>query len=134
MENNYLISVFVGGKCVDLFFSENLCELHVCRLLHRGCEIEVHDMRSFAEIPKENVNACEKEMQVLVKKRFIPEQVVCMETKQIYQSLDVCAQRIGESVSDLMYSISQLTDLGGYHYLMSSDLFDGKDLGKNDRI
>lgn len=124
---NYLVTVFVNGKCADIFYSEDLCELHVCRTLYSGCEIEVHDMRSFIPMSDDNVRWHERESKRLTERRFIPEQVVCVETKKIFPSLSICAYEIGETLGALMDSIAQLSSLGGRHYLMSSDLFNEKE-------
>ena len=123
MSNNYLVSVFVGGKCANLFFSEDLCELHVCRLLYKGCEIEVFDLRQIAAVPKDKIRSRENEVVDLMKRKAMPEQVVCVETKSIFQSLSVCAERVGTTISDLADSIEHLTALDGKHYLMSGDIY-----------
>lgn len=131
-ENNYLVAVFVGGKNASLFFSEDLCELHVCRMLYPGCDIDVHDLRGFSKVSKMAVKEREIEVKYMTEHKTMPEQVVCRETKEIYPSLSVCAKEIGASLGDLMGSIAQLSTLGGRHYLMSSDLFVGKDLMKGE--
>ena len=125
---NYLVAVFLKSKCVALFYSEDLCELPVCRILYQGCEIEVDDLRGFASVPRKKVKEREYEVKFMTERHTMPEQVICRETKEIYPSLTVCAKEIGESVGDLMDSIAQLTKLNGRHYIMSSDLFVGKDL------
>lgn len=127
-KSNYLVSVFVGGKCADLFFSEDLCELHVCRILHKGCEIEVHDMRSYSAMPVAEVAKREAEKLALTRGKSIPDQVVCVETKKIFPSLEACADETGFPRFELMNAIAQLTTLEGRHYLFSSDLFNEKDL------
>lgn len=127
-KNNFLVSVFLNSKCVDLFYSEDLCELHVCRMLYKGCEIEVHDMRSFNIMPAVEMMRRETETMALTKGKAIPDQVVCVETKTVYPSLDVCAQRNGFSSYELMAAMVELSTIGGRHYLFSSDLFNGKDL------
>ena len=125
---NYLVSVFVNNKCVDLFFSEDLCELHVCRMLHKGCEIQVHDMRNYSTVPRTEVRKREAERLALTRGKSIPDQVVCVETKQVFASLDVCALETGIPRFEIMDSITRLTTIGGRHYLFSSDLFNEKDL------
>lgn len=120
---NYLVTVFVDNKCVDIFFSEDLCELHVCRVLHKGCEIEVSNLRNMMIMPSEEVSSRETEKMILVKGKVIPDQVVCMETKTVYPSLDVCSMRTGINKYHLMSAITGLSAIQGHHYLFSSDLF-----------
>lgn len=115
-ENNYLVSIFVNGKCVDLFFSEDLCELYICRMLYKGCEIEVYDMRSFLEIPSKTIWQKEHEAIVRTERNLIPEQVVCLSTKRVYSSLDECAKKNGISRAALMDTITGMTVINGQRY------------------
>jgi len=125
---NYLVSIFVADKCVELFYSEDLCELHVCRLLHKGCEIEVHDMRKFCPMPNEDINERERESVKKFKerkdKKEIPESVVCLETKEIFPSVSVCADKMGIQLSKLMDGIMRLATIQGHHYQFLSTLYD----------
>lgn len=128
-EINYLVSVFVGGKCADLFYSENLCELHVCRALHKGCEIEVYDMRSFRQMPKKEVKRKECETTLWTEKKRIPDQVVCLNTKKIYSSLDECARDNGLSRVELMDTITGMTVINGQRFCFAQYII-GKEKGK----
>ena len=125
---NYLVSIYVADKCVELFYSEDLCELHVCRLLHKGCEIEVHDMRKFCPMPNGDINKRERESVKKFKerkdKKEIPESVVCLETKEIFPSVSVCADEIGIQPSKLMDGIMRLVTVQGHHYQFLSTLYD----------
>ena len=60
MKHNYLVSVFVGGKNVNSYYSENLDDLVTIKALHKDCEICIFDMRTFENFTKEQV---EKEVQ-----------------------------------------------------------------------
>ena len=115
-ESNYLVSVFVGGKCVDLFFSENLCELYICRMLYKGCEIDVHDMRSFKPVSQSSLRIVEREVKAKAEKKIIPDQVVCLNTKRIYSSLDECARDNGISRTELMDTITGMSTIHGQRF------------------
>ena len=39
----FLVCVFVGGSCKELFYSENLKMLPTLKKMYKGCEIEVYD-------------------------------------------------------------------------------------------
>ena len=47
MKHNYLVSVFVGGKNVNSYYSEKLDDLVTIKALHKGCEISIFDMQNF---------------------------------------------------------------------------------------
>lgn len=121
---NYLVSVFVGGKCASLFYSEDLCELPVCRLLFPGCEIEVHDLRKFRTLPftEQVEREYEAKPPAGVRSKKLMKQVVCRETKEIYPSLSACAAANDIPMSDLANSIAHLSAIKGRHYLMSGDI------------
>ena len=40
----FLVCVFVGGSCKELFYSENLKMLPTLKKMYKGCEIEVYDI------------------------------------------------------------------------------------------
>lgn len=119
---NFFVSVFVGGKCVSLFYSEDLCEIHVCRLLYKGCEIEVFDIRSMCYVSSNYVAHCERIAKSRIRLDIKPQHVICVETKEIYSSLSDCASELGILPSYLASSIFSLAKVDGHHYLFESDL------------
>ena len=46
-KHNYLVSVFVRGRNVNSYFSENLDDLITIKALHKDCEINIFDLQSF---------------------------------------------------------------------------------------
>ena len=55
MKHNYLVSVFVDGKSVNSYFSENLDDLVTIKALHKDCEIQIFDFDNFVRFSPEQV-------------------------------------------------------------------------------
>lgn len=122
MAERYFVSISVGGKCVSLFFSEDLCEIHVCRLLYKGCEIEVFDVVDMRFVPPVKVSTMETLAKRKIKSDILPQHVVCVDTKEIYKSLSDCARNIGIPPSEVADSIQNLARISGHRYVLESDL------------
>ena len=122
MIHKYFVSVFVGGKCASLFWSDDLCELHVCRLLYKGCEIDVFDLHSMCYVSPRFIAASEHHAKQRIKADLMPQHVVCVETKEIYASMSDCAWKIGVPPQSLASSIMELAAIGGRHYIYESDI------------
>ncbi len=55
MKHNYLVSVFVDGKNVNSYFSDNLDDLVTIKALHKDCEITIFDINNFVHYSHEQV-------------------------------------------------------------------------------
>lgn len=120
--SKYFVSVFVGGKCATLFYSEDLCQIHVCRLLYKGCEIEVFDIEDMCFVPSSTVSAVELLTKQKIRSDLMPQHVVCVDTKEIYNSISDCAKRIGVTLGEIATAIQSLKTIDGRRYLFESDL------------
>ncbi len=121
-KNRYFVSVVVGDKCVSLFYSEDLCETHVCRALFKGCEIIVFDLEGMGFVPHEVIEEIERKTKRSIREEVMPQHVVCVETKEIFRSLSDCSSLIGVTSASLASAIYSLATVNGKHYLFESDL------------
>lgn len=121
MTLRYFVSVIVGGKCVHMFYSEDLCEVHVCRLMYKGCEIIVFDVNRMAFVPLSDVAKIEHETKMAIRNDIMPQHVVCIETKQIYRSVNDCASEIEISPALVKEACSEMTPISGLHYVYEKD-------------
>ena len=143
MKHNYLVSVFVGGKNVNSYYSENLDDLVTIKALHKDCEICIFDMRTFENFTKEQV---EKEVQrsglrwkkslekprrhEVVKKKVVLKKpkkvkpkkywerpVMCIETGHVFSSIRECCERLGLSHKSLWNAINSGNARNGLHFI-----------------
>lgn len=96
----FLVCVFVGGNCKDLFYSENLKMLPTVKKLYKGCEIEVYDIVPHKTLwerkkvrQKKLLNASNSYW--LRKRGKSPVKVICTTTGRIFSSVNECSRLLG---------------------------------------
>ena len=76
MKHNYFVSVFVDGKNVNSYFSEDLDDLVTIKALHKGCEICIFDFDNFvrftpSQVEREIILKSATIIQYTIKGRFM---------------------------------------------------------------
>lgn len=96
----FLVCVFVGGNCKELFYSENLKMLPTVKKLYKGCEIEVYDIVPHKTLwerkkvrQKKLLNASNSYW--LRKRGKSPVKVICTTTGRIFSSVNECSRLLG---------------------------------------
>lgn len=136
---NYLVSVFVGGKNVNLYFSENLDDLVTIRALYRNCDIDIFDIRHSVRLSNEQVNMeiiksrnrwrQERETRTSpvtapilpvvnkARKKFWERAVKCVETGQIFISVRKCSEHLGLSYKTIYNAVNSGNAKYGLHFI-----------------
>jgi hypothetical protein len=138
-KNNYLVSVFVDGRNVDSYFSENLDDLVTIKAMHKGSEISIFDLQKnvkmtekqvIAEINK-SVERWKKSMETPVetktgtivrkKKRekvnkFWERPVRCVETGQVFATIRKCSNHFKISYKSIWNAINSGRSRHGLHF------------------
>lgn len=141
--NNYLVSVFVDGKHVNSYFSDNLDDLITIKALHKDCEIDIFDIVEFVhysheqvereiarcgslwkkslayarmrEEPKKPVREEEKPKRKKTKK-YWDRPVRCVETGQVFGSIRECCDHLGLSYKSVWNAIKSGNGRCGLHF------------------
>ena len=143
MKHNYFVSVFVKGKNVNSYYSENLDDLVTIKALYKNCEICIFDVQNFEVFTKEHVEQeirqsglrwkkslerplqCDnKEKRVIHKKpkkikpkKYWARPVMCVETGQVFGSIRECCERLGLSHKSLWNAINSGNARNGLHFI-----------------
>ena len=141
MKHNYLVSVFVDGKNVNSYFSDNLDDLVTIKAMHKDCEICIFDLQDFSTMPKEQVEAeiaksgrrwkksLDKTAVVVVKPEPKPKpprvkqgkywerSVRCVETGQVFSSIRECSEHLGISHKSIWNAINSGRARHGLHFV-----------------
>lgn len=140
----YLVSVFLNGRCVHSYFSDNLDDLVTIMAMYRRCGLSIFDFTvfrslSYGEIAdevaasrmrwkkslerqkeKETPPAAEEEKEPLPnkpqKKWKLP--VMCVETGQVFKSLTECSNHIGLPYMTIMNCIKNKNATRGLHFMV----------------
>ncbi len=139
-KHNYLVSVFVMGRNVNSYFSENLDDLVTIKALHKNCEINIFDLLSFTTMPKSQVEieikksgerwkksmervaeTPKRSSQTLITKRqkvkkYWERPVVCVETGQLFSSIRECSEHLGISHKSIWNAINSGKPRHGLHF------------------
>lgn len=139
-KHNYLVSVFVMGRIVNSYFSENLDDLVTIKALHKNCEINIFDLLSFTTMPKSQVEieikksgerwkksmervaeTPKRSSQTLITKRqkvkkYWERPVVCVETGQLFSSIRECSEHLGISHKSIWNAINSGKPRHGLHF------------------
>lgn len=139
-KHNYLVSVFVRGRNVNSYFSENLDDLVTIKALHKDCEINIFDLLSFTTMPKSQVEieikksgerwkksmervaeTPKRSSQTLITKRqkvkkYWERPVVCVETGQLFSSIRECSEHLGISHKSIWNAINSGKPRHGLHF------------------
>ena len=140
MKHNYLVSVFVRGRNVNSYFSENLDDLVTIKAMHKDCEISIFDLQDFSRMPKEQVEAeirksgerwkksidkIAMETQHIARqpsikhkkvKKFWERPVMCVETGQLFSSIRECSEHLGISHKSVWNAINSGKPRHGLHF------------------
>lgn len=140
---NYLVSVFVNGKNVNSYYSDDLDDLITIKALHKGCEISIFDMQAFEHYTREQV---EKEIsrsglrwkksiekprcnEIVVKKstpkkpkkenpkKYWERPVLCIETGQVFSSIRECSEKTGIPYMTISNCIKNGNATRGIHFM-----------------
>ena len=139
-KHNYLVSVFVRGRHVNSYFSENLDDLITIKALHKNCEINIFDLLSFTTMPKSQVEieikksgerwkksmervaeTPKRSSQTLITKRqkvkkYWERPVLCIETGQLFSSIRECSEHLGISHKSIWNAINSGKPRHGLHF------------------
>ena len=96
----FLVCVFVGGNCKELFSSENLKMLPTLKKLYKGCEIEVYDIVPHKTLWERKKSRQKKLLNAsnsywLRKRGKSPVKVICTTTGRIFSSVNECSRLLG---------------------------------------
>ena len=96
----FLVCVFVGGNCKELFYSENLKMLPTVKKLYKGCEIEVYDIVPHKTLWERKKSRQKKLLNAsnsywLRKRGKSPVKVICTTTGRIFSSVNECSRLLG---------------------------------------
>ena len=142
-KHNYLVSVFVGGRNVNSYYSENLDDLVTIKALHKNCEIEIFNYSDFSYLSEEQVAAeirksgerwkKSKDSPVgeatgtVAKKPFSKRRqkvkkywerpIVCVETGQVFSSIKECSDHLGISHKSIWNAINSGNPRRGLHFV-----------------
>lgn len=139
MKHNYLVSVFVGGRNVNSYFSENLDDLVTIKAMHKNCEISIFDLLNFSTLTKSEVDAeirksgerwkksvvkSDTSLQRVVRKTIRPKvnkfwerPVRCVETGQVFSSIRECSEHLGISHKSIWNAINSGRARHGLHFV-----------------
>ena len=136
MRRNYMINVFVDGKCVESYFTETLDGLMTAKAVHKGCEIDVFDMRTMQRLSEAQVKAEthhsyrrwnetkgrkeDNEPVVVKRNRKInnwSRHVRCVETGKEYRSISACSRDMGIPNHTIVDNINTERAVRGYHFI-----------------
>ena len=107
--DDWLVSVISDGKVIDLYLSEDLCDLNTIRAMHKGCDVEA--MHIAVEIDPYKRGKIIKETRLL-----IPKRVRCFETKEIFASVSECSNAVGASRWSIYKAVRNGFCVDGKHY------------------
>jgi hypothetical protein len=142
MRHNYLISVFVDGKSVNSYFSENLDDLVTIKALHKNCEIQIYDLDNFVrlapdQVEREIIKSGQRWKKSLEKpdvvetvpqlskekpkkekrKKCWERPVLCVETGQVFSSIRECCDKVGIPYMTIMNCIKNKNATRGVHFV-----------------
>lgn len=142
MKNNYLVSVFVGGKNVNSYFSENLDDLVTIKALHKDSEISIFDLQNYTTLPQSEVEReitksglrWKKSMEKQKEKEDVPQTIVekpkkqktkkywerpvmCVETGQVFSSIRECSDHLGIPYMTITNCIKNKNATRGVHFI-----------------
>lgn len=96
----FLVCVFVGGNCKELFYSENLKMLPTLKKMYKGCEIEVYDIVPHKTLwdykkPQARKLRTANNTYWLRKRGKGAVRVICTTTGRIFDSVNECSRILG---------------------------------------
>lgn len=138
-KHNYLVSVFVDGRNVNSYFSENLDDLVTIKALHKNCDITIFDLENFTTMPTEQVEAeimksgkrwqksfdkpvaevkksIEKPKR-LKREKYWERKVKCVETGQVFSSIRECCEKTGIPYMTIVNCIKNKNATRGVHFV-----------------
>lgn len=137
----YLVSVFVSGKCIHSYFSDNLDDLVTIVALYPHCELSIYDMTNLRSLKRdeiyEEVVKSRQRFKVAMEKRVSaplppiepvdkpqPQKrvknwkrtVLCIETGQVFNSVRDCSDHIGLPYTTIVNCIKNKNATRGLHF------------------
>lgn len=138
MHNNYLVNVFVDGKCVDSYFAETLDGLMSTKAIYGKCELSIFDAVNYLRYTPEQVKAevthsymrwkrstedKEKKTEdpkVERRKRHVntwERKVICVETGEIFKSVRACSDETGIPYMTITNCVRRGNATRGLHFV-----------------
>lgn len=143
IKNRFFVSVFVDGKNVNSYYSENLDDLITIKALHKDCEIDIMDLLTCKRFSKELVDEevrlsglrwkkslernsdqkIGKDVRPVLKrkkvKKYWERPVKCVETEQVFSSIRECSERLGLSHKSIWNAINSGNARNGLHFVIA---------------
>lgn len=145
MNYNYFVSVFVAGKNVSSYWSDNLDDLVTIKAMYKGCDICIFDFHNFAQLSVEDVQreiglassrwrkSLEKPAPIVVLEELPSEEVaakpkkskprkywerpvMCVETGQVFASIRECSDKLGIPYMTIANCIRRGNTTRGVHF------------------
>lgn len=141
MNQRFLVSVVVAGKCVHSYFTDNFEDLVTIKAMYRGCLIEIFDMKhltiltrnevageimrsglrwkkSLESTPVEPKPVIEEVKTKMRKKlKYWKRRVLCVETGQIFDSVKECSTCVGLPYTTIVNCIKNKNATRGLHFI-----------------
>lgn len=115
--DDWLVSVIKNGKVLDLYLSEDLCDLNTIRAMHKGCDVEA--MHIAVNIHDNKNKKTFKETKVM-----IPKRVRCIETNETFASVSECSNAVGVSRWSIYKAVRNGFCVDGKHYNYINEILD----------
>lgn len=139
-KQNYFVSIFVDGKNVGSHYSEDLTELVTVKAMYKGCELDILDMNTFQHLSeyevRQKVNESVRSWKMALAVKPVVEEkaepqyvhrpkgkdvwkraVMCVETKQVFQSIRECSEKIGIPYMTIANCIKNGNATRGVHFI-----------------
>jgi hypothetical protein len=142
-KHNYFVSVFVHGRHVNSYFSEDLDDLVTIKVMNGpDCELSIFDISRFVLLTAEQVEIeivksrnrwkkslekhieeppeepIEEEVEEKPKKSYVWKRpVLCVETGQVFKSIRECSDKVGIPYMTITNCIKNKNATRGVHFI-----------------
>lgn len=109
----FLVCVFVGGSCKELFYSENLKMLPTLSKMYPGCEIEVFDIEPYKTLWECKQKKKWKKLLTASNSYWLRKRgrgaikVICTTTGKVFASALECSRQLGIPVMTIYQALNK---------------------------